>query len=50
MSKPKNAKLKQKTNATPSQQLFTPLNHQEQQTITGGWSSRSSTSSSSSFW
>ena len=52
MSKQKNLKLNSKNNETASKKLFKPLSQKEQQTVTGGWSSRSSTSSgtTSSGW
>ncbi len=50
MSKQKKAQSNQQTNTTKSKQLFTPLNQQEQQTIAGGWASRSSPSYGGSFW
>ena len=47
MSQQTNLKLNSKTNATTVKELFKPLSQKEQQTVTGGWSRRSS---SSSFW
>ncbi len=47
MSKQKNLKLTSKNNETELKKLFKPLSQKEQQTVTGGWSRRSS---SSSFW
>ena len=50
MSQSKKAQSNQQTNNTKSKQLFTPLDKEEQQTISGGWARRGSTSSGGSFW
>lgn len=51
MSKQEKSQLNKQTNTTATQQLFTALEDKEQQTIAGGWSTRSARSASSgSFW
>ena len=51
MSQRKETQSNQPSNKTKSKSLFTPLDQQEQQTLTGGWAWRSSPSSPNRiFW
>ncbi len=50
MSKLQNIKLNSTNNKAELEKLLKPLSKKEQQTVTGGWSRRSSSASSGSFW